>query len=103
MIFMVASGKPVVFEKLPELTYIEGNLSLQEGITVLASKLTKIKGELNVGIRARFYAPQLQEVTGFIYVGIGATVNAPRIVHMFANDDTSKISEENTPDWLHSL
>lgn len=103
MVFMVASGKPGEFEKLPELTYIEGNLSLPEGITVLASKLTKIDGELNVGARARFYAPQLQEVTGFVYVGMGATVNAPRIEHMFANDDLSKISEETTPDWLNSL
>ena|SRR3989338_313847 len=103
VIFMVSSGKPGEFEKLPELTYIEGNLSLPEEITVLASKLTKIDGDLNVGVRARFYAPQLQEVTGFIYVGIGATVNAPKIEHMLANDDASKISEETGPDWLHSL
>lgn len=102
-LFMVASGKPGEFEKLPELTYIEGNFSLPEGITVLASKLTKIEGDLNVGVRARFYAPQLQEVTGFMYVGIGATVNAPRIEHMLANDDASKISEETAPDWLNSL
>jgi hypothetical protein len=103
MVFMVSSGKPAEFEKLPELTYIEGNLSLPEGITVLASKLTKIEGDLNVGIRARFYAPQLQEVTGFFYVGIGATINAPKIEHMLANDDTSKISGETAPDWLNSL
>lgn len=103
MVYMVSSGKPGEFEKLPELTYIEGNLSLPEGITVLAAKLTKIEGELSVGPRARFYAPLLQEVTGFIYVGIGATVNAPKIEHMLVNDDTSKISDESTPDWLNSL
>lgn len=103
MVFMVSSGKPGEFEKLPELNYIEGNLSLPEDITVLASKLTKIDGDLNVGIRARFYAPQLQEVTGFVYVGIGATLNAPKIEHLFTNDDTSKITEETGPDWLNSL
>lgn len=103
MVFMVSSGKPGEFEKLPELSYIEGNFSLPEEITVLASKLTKIEGDLHVGVRARFYAPQLQEVTGFVYVGIGATVNAPKIEHMFTNDDTSKISEETGPDWLNSL
>lgn len=102
-IFMVASSKAGEFEKLPELTYIEGNLFLPEGITVLASKLTKIEGDLNIGPRARFYAPQLQEVTGFTYVGINATVNAPKIEHMLANDDHSAISDDNTPDWLHSL
>lgn len=102
-IFMVASSKAGEFEKLPELTYIEGNLFLPEGITVLASKLTKIEGDLNVGVRARFYAPQLQEVTGFIYVGIGATVNAPKIENRLANDDHSMISEETGPDWLNSL
>ena len=102
-IFMVASSKAGEFEKLPELTYIEGNFALPEGITVLASKLTKIEGDLNVGPRARFYAPQLQEVTGFIYVGVNATINAPKIEHMLANDDHSKISEETTPDWLNSL
>lgn len=102
-IFMTSSGKPGEFEKLPELTYIEGNFSLPEGITVLASKLTKIEGTLTVGVRARFYAPQLQEVSGFIYVGMGATINAPRIEHMFSNDDSSKISGESTPDWLNSL
>jgi hypothetical protein len=103
MIFMVSSGKPGEFEKLPELTYIEGNLSLPEGSTVLASKLTKIEGDLHVGVRARFYAPLLQEVTGFVYVGIGATVNVPKIEHMFINDDTSTIGEQTTPDWLNSL
>jgi len=102
-VYMVNSSKAGEFEKLPELTYIEGNLSLPEGITVLAAKLTKIEGDLNVGVRARFYAPQLQQVSGFIYVGIGATVNAPKIEHMLVNDDTSKISEETTPDWLNSL
>lgn len=102
-VFMVSNGKPGEFEKLPELTYIEGNLSLPEEITVLASKLTKIDGDLIVGARARFYAPQLQEVTGFIYVGINATVNAPKIEHLLANDDTSKISAETGPDWLNSL
>jgi hypothetical protein len=104
MIFMVSNDKPGEFEKLPELTYIEGNLSLPEGITVLASKLTKIEGDLQVGVRARFYAPLLQDVTGFIYIGIGATVNAPKVEHLLANDDTSKINEQSsTPDWLHSL
>jgi len=104
MIFMIRSGKPGEFEKLPELTYIEGNLSLPEESTVLAAKLTKIEGDLHVGIRARFYAPLLKEVTGFVYIGIGATVNVPLIEHMLANDDSSKISEQaSTPDWLNSL
>ena len=102
-VFMVSSGKPAEFEKLPELAYIEGNLSLPEEITVLASKLTKIEGDLIVGARARFYAPQLQEVTGFIYVGIGATVNAPKIEHLLSNDDASKITGETGPEWLNSL
>ena len=103
LVFMASSGKPGEFEKLPELTYIEGNLSLPEEITVLASKLTKIEGDLIVGARARFYAPQLQDVTGFIYVGMNATINAPKIEHLLTNDDTSKISNETTPDWLNSL
>lgn len=103
-IFMISSGKAGEFEKLPELTYIEGTLSLPEGITVLAAKLTKIEGDLHIGARARFYAPLLKEVTGFIYVGIGATINAPKIEHMLVNDDTSKINEQAaTPDWLNSL
>lgn len=103
MVLLISSNKPGEFDQLPELTYIEGNLSLPEGCTVLAPKLTKIEGDLNVGIRVKFYAPQLQEVTGFFYVGIGATVNAPKIEHLLANDDTSKISEQNTPEWLNSL
>lgn len=103
MIYMVGNDKLGEFEKLPELSYIEGHLSLPEGITVLAAKLTKIEGDLHVGVRARFYAPVLQEVTGFVYIGIGATVNVPKIEHMLSNDDTSKILEETGPDWLNSL
>lgn len=103
MVFMVSSDKPGEFEKLPELTYLEGNLSLPEGSTVLASKLTKIEGNLHVGDRARFYAPLLQDVTGFFYIGIGATVNVPNIEHLLSNDDNSKINQENGPDWLNSL
>lgn len=103
MVYMVSRDKPGEFEKLPELTYIEGHLSLPEGSTVLASKLAKIEGDLHVGVRARFYAPMLQEVTGFVYIGIGATVNVPKIEHMYSNDDNSKILEETGPDWLNSL
>jgi len=103
MIYLVSSGKPGEFEKLPELTYIEGHLSLPEESTLIAAKLTKIEGDLHVGVRARFYAPLLQEVTGFVYIGIGATLNVPKIEHMYSNDDTSKILEETGPDWLNSL
>ena len=104
MVYMVSSGKAGEFEKLPELTYIEGHLALPEGSTVLAAKLTKIEGNLHVGDRARFYAPLLQEVTGFVFIGNGATLNTPKIEHMFSNDDTSKINEQAaTPDWLSSL
>lgn len=103
MINLVNSEKPEEFQKLTELTYVEGNLSLPEGCTVIAAKLAKIEGDLYVGARARFYAPLLQEVTGFVYVGINATLNVPKIEHMFSNDDTSKINEQTTPDWLNSL
>lgn len=103
MIFLVTTDPPKEFEKLPELTYVEGHLSLPEGSTVIATKLSKIEGDLHVGARARFYAPMLQEVTGFVYIGNGATVNAPKIEHLFINDDTSKIRDENAPEWLNSL
>lgn len=102
-IFVVSSGKAGEFEKLPELNYVEGNLAMSEGSTVLAAKLTKIDGDLHVGVGARFYAPLLEEVTGFVYIGVGATINTPKIEHMFVNDDASKISEQTGTDWLESL
>jgi hypothetical protein len=103
MVYMVSSGRPGEFEKLPELTHIEGHLSLPEQITVLASKLARIDGDLHVGGGARFYAPLLEEVTGFIYLGDRATLNAPKIEHMFSNDDTSKIIEQTGTNWLDTL
>ena len=103
-LFVVSSSKQGEFEKLPKLTYIEGNLSLPDECTIIAANLTRIEGNLQVGARAKFYAPMLQEVTGFITVGMNATVNAPKIEHMLSNDDTSTISEQSTtPDWLHTI
>jgi len=103
MIILVTTDPPREFENLLELTYIEGHLSLPEGSTVIATKLAKIEGDLHVGARAKLYAPVLTEVTGFIYIGNGATVNAPKIEYLFSNDDSSKIRDENAPDWLNSL
>ncbi|HMC12791.1 MAG TPA: hypothetical protein VKG67_00410 [Gallionellaceae bacterium] len=103
MVYMSSSGKPGEFEKLPELIHIEGNLSVPEGITVLAAKLAKIDGDLHIMGKARFYAPLLEEVTGFIYLGDGATVNAPKIEHLLSNDDTSKIQKQAEADWLNTL
>jgi hypothetical protein len=103
MIFVVCADPSRELENLPELTYIEGHLSLPEGSTVVATKLTKIEGDLHMGPRAKFYAPVLQEVTGFIYIGNGATINAPKIENMFSNDDTNKIVDQTSPDWLNSL
>lgn len=103
MVYMVGSGKPGEFEKLPELALIEGHLSVAEGVTVLAAKLARIDGDLHVMGKARFYAPLLEEVTGFIYLGDGATVNAPKIEHLLSNDDTSKIQQQAEADWLNTL
>lgn len=103
MIHVRGGSKAGEFEKLPELMLIEGNLSLPEGITVLAAKLKKIDGDLHVMGNARFYAPLLEEVNGFIYVGDRAVINAPKIEHFFSNDDTSKIQEQTENDWLNTL
>jgi hypothetical protein len=103
MIPIRGGGKAGEFEKIPELAHVEGNLSVPEGMTVLAAKLAKIDGDLHVAVGARFYAPLLEEVTGFIYIGDRSVVNAPKIEHMFSNDDTSKIQEQAKSDWLDSL
>lgn len=103
MLYLTGSGKPGEFEKLPELLHIEGNLSVPEGMTVLAAKLAKIDGDLHVGGNARFYAPLLEDVSGFIYLGDRAVVNAPKIEHMLVNDDNSKIQQQADADWLNTL
>lgn len=103
MVFLQGGVKAGEFEKIPELGLIEGNLSVPEGMTVLAAKLTRIDGDLHVAGTARFYAPLLEEVTGFIYLGDRAVVNAPKIEHLLSNDDNSKIQEQAKSDWLDSL
>jgi hypothetical protein len=103
MLYLTGNGKAGEFEKLPELVHIEGNLTMPEGMTVLAAKLSRIDGDLHIMNRARFYAPLLEEVTGFIYLGDGAVVNAPKIEHMLSNDDNSKIQQQTENDWLNTL
>lgn len=103
MIYVISDGKSGTFEKLPELTLVDGNFSLAESVTLLAPKLTRIEGDLHVNAGAKFYAPLLAEVTGFIYLGNNAVVSAPKIEHLLANDDTSKIMETSEHDWLSTL
>lgn len=103
MLNLSGSGKAGDFEKLPELLQIEGNLSVPDGMTILAAKLARIDGDLYVGAGARFYAPMLEEVAGFIFLGDKCVVNAPKVEHMLSNDDHSKIKEQADSDWLSSL
>jgi hypothetical protein len=103
MIYVVGNGNSSIFEKLPELTLIEGNFSLTSSMTLLAAKLKKIDGDLFVGSGAKFYAPCLEEVTGFVYLDNGAVVNAAKIEHLFANDDDATIQVKAGDEWLNNL
>ncbi len=102
MIYVITEGNREMFEKLPELTRIEGHLSVAAEVTLIVAKLQKIDGDMHVLAGARLYAPMLEEVTGFIYLENGATVNAPKIEHLFANDDADKI-EKQADNWLDSM
>lgn len=102
MIYVAGEGNPDMFEKLPELTHVEGHFSLAGSTTLLLAKLQKIDGDLHVMTGARFYAPLLEEVTGFIHVGEDATINAPKIEPLLANDDTSAIGPKDDS-WLDSM
>ncbi len=102
MIFVMSEGNREMFEKLPELTQIDGSLSLAAEVTLIVAKLQKINGDLHVLGGARLYAPMLEEVTGYTYLENGATVNAPKIEHLFANDDATRI-EQQADNWLENM
>jgi hypothetical protein len=102
MVHVMSEGTVEMFVKLPELTLLEGHLSLAAAVTLIAAKLLKIDGDLHLQTSARFYAPLLEEVTGFIYVGEGATINAPKIEPLLSNDDMTRI-EKKAGDWLDTL